>query len=299
MTPRTAGETAPKSSGAVTIPAADILDHYIRDLNRSPVLSGEEQLSLARRMRRGDAIAREELIRGNLRFAFSVAKQYQHRGLPLADLVSEANVGLCHAADKYDPELGVKFISYAVWWIKQAIFSALARSGRAVRLPLNRTVDLGRVGKAAEVLRRTLGREPTVEEIARTCSLSTDVVEGLVALQQPMRSLDEPISRDGKQMTLANFVSAEPPDDVDGDFDPEVERRLRQEDVEAAIASLPPREALILRLYFGIGTEQPETLEMIGRRLGVTRERVRQLRDRALGRLRSGDMKSRLSVHAA
>jgi RNA polymerase primary sigma factor len=300
MAPKnTDAQAAVKIPAGIDMPAEDVLDHYIRDLQQSPVLSGEEQLALARRMRRGDQDARAELIRGNLRFAFAVAKKYQHRGLPLADLVSEANVGLCHAADKYNPEMGVKFISYAVWWIKQAIFAALAKTGRSVRLPLNRTVDLSRVMKATEILRQTLNREPSVDEIAHTCGLSSDIVAGLLVLQQPIRSLDEPISHQGKEMPLANFVSAGAPDDVSGEFDAELERRLRLEDVEAAIASLPPREALILRLYFGIPSGQSETLEQIGQRLGVTRERVRQLRDRAIERLRSGDMKDRLSVYAA
>src|SRR3712207_2434875 len=163
---------------SVTAPDRDLLDVYIAELSRSPVLSATEQKALARRVRDTKLttpereLAREALIRANLRFAFTIAKQYQHRGVDLADLVSEANAGLCRAADKYDPDVGVNFISYAVWWVRQALFSALALKARAVRLPVNRASDLSRITKARPILRETLGREPTVEEIARTTSLS-------------------------------------------------------------------------------------------------------------------------------
>ena len=141
--------------------------------------------------------ARSELIRANLRFAFSVAKQYQNRGVPLGDLVSEANAGLVRAADKYDPDVGVNFISYAVWWIRQALHSAVQRQGRTVQVPLNRAADLSRVSRAQEVLRQKLSREPYEEEIASVADLSLDVTRGLVALLQPVRSLDEPTVRGG------------------------------------------------------------------------------------------------------
>src|SRR3954462_2867380 len=175
----------------------DLLDLYIEELRGEPVLTALQQKELAREMRRAkndDAReeARSELIRANLRFAFSVAKQYQNRGVPLGDLVSEANAGLVLAAARYDPDGGVNFISYAVWWIRQALHSAVQRQGRTVQVPLNRAADVTRVSRAQEVLRQKLSREPYEEEIAHVADLSLDVTRGLVALLQPTRSLDEP-----------------------------------------------------------------------------------------------------------
>src|SRR3954471_19748297 len=177
----------------------DLLDLYIEELRGAPVLTAQQQKDLARKMRAAtndDAREdlRSELIRANLRFAFSVAKQYQNRGVPLGDLVSEANAGLVRAADKYDPDVGVNFISYAVWWIRQALHSAVQRQGRTVQVPLNRAADLTRVSRAQEVLRQKLAREPYEEEIATVANLSLDVVRSIRALSQPTYSFDEPVA---------------------------------------------------------------------------------------------------------
>src|ERR1041385_5407037 len=189
----------------------DLLDLYIEELRDEPVLSSQAQKDLARRMRASKnpdqrEELRSELIRANLRFAFSVAKQYQNRGVPLADLVSEANAGLVRAADKYDPDVGVNFISYAVWWIRQALHSAVQRQSRTVQVPLNRAADLSRVSRAQELLRPRLSREPYEEEIATVADLSLDVTRGLVALLQPTRSLDEPAISGEPGRTLAETL---------------------------------------------------------------------------------------------
>src|SRR5947207_1370910 len=189
----------------------DLLDLYIEELRDEPVLTAQQQKDLARTMRgtTSDDVrdaARSKLIRANLRFAFSVAKQYQNRGVPLGDLVSEANAGLVRAADKYDPDVGVNFISYAVWWIRQALHSAVQRQGRTVQVPLNRAADLTRVSRAQEVLRQKLSREPHDDEIATVTNLSLDVTRGLGALLQPLRSLDEPASAGEQGGTLAETL---------------------------------------------------------------------------------------------
>jgi RNA polymerase primary sigma factor len=244
------------------------------------------------------ARAREELITANLRFAFSVAKKYQNRGLPLDDLISEANAGLCRAADKYDPDVGVNFISYAVWWIKQAILSSITTTGRSVRLPLGRAADVARLGKAQTALRQALNREPTVDEVARVCGLSVEMVQSLSALAYPERSLDEPVSRNGSEdggATLANFVASEDDDGLPPGFD----ERARREALWQALEELPPRDRRILALYYGLETGEPLTLEEIGQIFGVSRERVRQLRDRALARVRRGVAASTLRDWAA
>jgi len=271
----------------------DLLDLYIDELRGEPVLTAQEQKDLARQMRRAAAgesyeQARSKLIRANLRFAFSVAKQYQNRGVPLGDLVSEANAGLVRAADKYDPEVGVNFISYAVWWIRQALHSAVQRQGRTVQVPLNRAADLSRVSRAQEVLRQKLSREPHDEEIATVADLSLDVTRGLVALLQPVRSLDEPTSTGDQGRTLAETLVLDRGEDEDV-LPGGVESDSRREAIARALEVLAPRDRRVLTLYFGLEGSRPMTLQEIARELGVTRERVRQLRDRALKRLREAD----------
>jgi RNA polymerase primary sigma factor len=271
----------------------DLLDLYIEELRGEPVLTAQQQKELARAMRRAttdDAReqARSELIRANLRFAFSVAKQYQNRGVPLGDLVSEANAGLVRAADKYDPDVGVNFISYAVWWIRQALHSAVQRQGRTVQVPLNRAADLSRVSRAQEVLRQKLAREPYEEEIATVADLSLDVTRGLVALLQPTRSLDEPVMAGDAGRTLGETLVLDRSEDEDS-LPGGIENDSRREAIARALDVLAPRDRRVLMLYFGLEGNRPMTLQEIARELGVTRERVRQLRDRALKRLRESD----------
>jgi RNA polymerase primary sigma factor len=271
----------------------DLLDLYIEELRGEPVLTALQQKDLARQMRRATSddvreLARSELIRANLRFAFSVAKQYQNRGVPLGDLVSEANAGLVRAADKYDPEVGVNFISYAVWWIRQALHSAVQRQGRTVQVPLNRAADLTRVSRAQEVLRQKLSREPHDEEIAKVADLSIDVTRGLVALLQPVRSLDEPTNAGDGGRTLGETLVLDRGEDEDV-LPGGVESDSRREAIARALEVLAPRDRRVLTLYFGLEGSRPMTLQEIARELGVTRERVRQLRDRALKRLRESD----------
>jgi RNA polymerase primary sigma factor len=272
----------------------DLLDLYIEELRGEPVLTAQQQKELARAMRRATTDearerARSELIRANLRFAFSVAKQYQNRGVPLGDLVSEANAGLVRAADKYDPDVGVNFISYAVWWIRQALHSAVQRQGRTVQVPLNRAADLSRVSRAQEVLRQKLSREPYEEEIATVAELSLDVTRGLVALLQPTRSLDEPVMASGDAgRTLGETLVLDRSEDDDS-LPGGIENDSRREAIARALEVLAPRDRRVLTLYFGLEGNRPMTLQEIARELGVTRERVRQLRDRALKRLRESD----------
>lgn len=271
----------------------DLLDLYIEELRGEPVLKANEQKELARQMRRATSdeerdIARSELIRANLRFAFSVAKQYQNRGVPLSDLVSEANAGLVRAADKYDPDVGVNFISYAVWWIRQALHSAVQRQSRTVQVPLNRAADLSRVSRAQELLRQRLSREPYEEEIATVADLSLDVTRGLVALLQPTRSLDEPAISGEPGRTLGETLVLDRGEDEDT-LPGGIESDSRREAIARALDVLAPRDRRVLILYFGLEGNRPMTLQEIARDLGVTRERVRQLRDRALKRLRESD----------
>ena len=272
----------------------DILDQYFAEVSRYALLRVDEEQTLARRIRGGDDMALDELVRRNLRFVISVAKKYQNRGLPLTDLIGEGNVGLMTAARKFDPDQGVKFISYAVWWIRQAILASLARQGRTVRVPLNRTADLSKIVRTAEVLRQKLRREPTPEEVSQATGLSLEVVQSLAALNSGEVRLDAPLDPDGDRSLIERFVADEGPSAEDQAMD-----RFLAQEIESALATLPPRDAKVLRLYFGLDGGREHTLEEIGGMLGVTRERIRQLRDRALKRLREGQVGKALASFAA
>jgi RNA polymerase primary sigma factor len=272
----------------------DILDQYLYEVAKTPLLSPQEEIAVARRIAEGDADAMQELIRANLRFVISVAKKYQNRGMALSDLIGEGNVGLLTAARKFDPDQGVKFISYAVWWIRQAILAALARQGRTVRVPLNRTADLSRIVRSAETLRKELERQPSPEEIAHATGLTVDVVQSLATLNSADVRLDAPVEGEGERALSDRFVADEAtaPETL-------VMDQLLTEEIDRALKALPPRDAKVLRLYFGLNDGREHTLEEIGGLLGVTRERVRQLRDRALKRLRDGEMGRALASFAA
>ncbi len=272
----------------------DILDQYLFEVSKTPLLSAEQELAIARRVRAGDQDAMQELVKRNLRFVISVAKKYQNRGMALPDLIGEGNIGLLTAARKFDPDVGVKFISYAVWWIRQAILAAIAKQGRTVRVPLNRTADLSRIIRATEILRQKLVREPTPEEVAAEVSLSKDVVQALMSLNTSEVRLDAALDPGGERTLIDRFVA-----DGQSDVEARAMERFLSEEIEQALATLPPRDARVLRLYFGLDDGHEHTLEEIGGMLGVTRERVRQLRDRALKRLGEGDVGRALASFAA
>jgi len=277
---------APEERGA--------LDQYLREVSRHGLLTAREEIELGRRARDGDEDAIQRLVRANLRFVISVAKKYQNRGVSLIDLIQEGNVGLVTAARKFDVDQGVKFISYAVWWIRQAILAALANQGRAVRVPLNRASDLARIFRERERLKQELGRDPTTDEVAVAALLTPEVVTSLQTLNAAEIRLDAPIgdSEDSQLVERFMFEEAERPEE-------QVEERLLAEQIERALDTLTPRDARVVRLYFGLDGGREHTLEEIGNMLGVTRERVRQLRDRALKRLREGDLGTALESFAA
>ena len=292
--PRRARRKESAKNLAVFDAERDILDQYLVEVSRTPLLTSEQEVAIARRAVAGDPEAMHELVKRNLRFVISVAKKYQNRGLALSDLIGEGNVGLLTAARKFDPDQGVKFISYAVWWIRQSILAALARQGRTVRVPLNRTADLSRIVRSAQTLRQELEREPTPEELANATGLTVDVVQSLVTLNSADVRLDAPVDAEGDLSHIERFTA-----DEQSDPETEVMNQLLTEEIDRALRSLPARDAKVLRLYFGLNEGREHTLEEIGSLLGVTRERVRQLRDRALKRLREGEMGLALASFAA
>lgn len=270
------------------------LDQYLRDVSRHELITPDKEKELGYKALKGDEDAVQELARANLRFVISVAKKYQNRGVSLTDLIQEGNVGLVTAARKFDPDQGVKFISYAVWWIRQAILASLANQGRSVRVPLNRASDLARIFREKERLKQELGRDPSAEELGKATDLTPELVESLQTLNAAEIRLDAPIGDSEDSQLVERFIleeAAEPEQDV--------ESRLLTEVVEGALDTLEARDAKVLRLYFGLEGEREHTLEEIGNMLGVTRERIRQLRDRALRRLREGKAGPALESFAA
>tara|TARA_Y100000590_G_scaffold140051_1_gene160573 strand:+ start:12970 stop:13869 length:900 start_codon:yes stop_codon:yes gene_type:complete len=270
------------------------LDQYLRDVSRHELISPDKEKELGALAQKGDRDAIQELARANLRFVISVAKKYQNRGVALTDLIQEGNVGLVTAARKFDPEQGVKFISYAVWWIRQAILASLANHGRVVRVPLNRASDLARIFREKERLKQELNREPTSDELGEAAELTPELTESLQALNASEIRLDAPIGDLEDSQLFERFVTEEATEP-----EQEVESRLLTQAVGEALSILEARDATVLRLYFGLEGEREHTLEEIGNKLGVTRERIRQLRDRALRRVREGGKGDALESFAA
>jgi len=257
------------------------LDQYLRDISIYPLIDRDEEVRLAQLIRRKDAEALDKLVRSNLRFVVSVAKKYQNQGVALSDLINEGNLGLIRAAHKFDETKGIKFISYAVWWIRQAILQALAEQSRIVRVPLNRAGTLHRIGKRANALLQELGREPTHEEIAQEMDLSEEEVAKTISISQTHLSIDAPLTP-GEDNRLLDYL----PDNTNPTPDEQTFEKALTEAIEESLSGLKDREAKILRLYFGLDGEEPMTLEQIGSLLGITRERVRQIKEKALSRLR-------------
>ena len=257
------------------------LDLYLREIGETPLITAGEEVELAKRIKNGDQSALEKLTKANLRFVVSVAKQYQNQGLSLADLINEGNIGLIKAAKRFDETRGFKFISYAVWWIRQAILQALAEQSRIVRLPLNRVGTLHKIGKISSSLEQEYGREPSPDEIAKELALSTMEVSDTLKISNTHLSLDAPFStsEDNCLMDVLEDELQPAPDEA------LLDESLRVE-ISRALRTLNSREAQVISLYFGLTHEKPLTLEEIGARFGLTRERVRQIKEKAIRRLR-------------
>lgn len=265
-------------------PASDLnsLDHYLEEISRFPLLDSDREAELGRRARAGDEDAVGELVQSNLRFVVSVAKRYQRSGVPLSDLIQEGNLGLVTAARRFDPDQGVKFISYAVWWIRQAMLVLLARQGRAVRVPMNRVTDLAKISRARARLEQELGREPSPAELAEETGIELSTLAGLLTVSTAALRLDQPIYDKQVETVMDRFVE----ETAIGSGEA-VEAELFNSDLHRALDALQPREARVLRLFYGLEGRE-HTLEEIGQNMGICRERVRQIRDRGLLRLRQG-----------
>jgi len=259
----------------------DSLGSYLAEIAHSKPLSAAEEVDLARKIKEGNEAARNRLVEANLRFVVSVAKEYQNRGVPLADLISAGNMGLITAAERFDENKGFKFISYAVWWIRQAILQTLAEQSRTVRLPLNKIGLLYKISKASRLLQQERSDDPNPDEIAKELEVPVEEVKETLMCGRSVRSLDATFKEEENHSLLDVL-----PDDRQESPESQVMRGCLRGQVDSALQSLVGREADILRLYFGIDGEEPMTLDQIGARFGLTRERVRQIKEKALLRLR-------------
>ena len=269
------------SSHRMKARVSDSLTEYLDDVGRYAILTRAEEAEIGSRIRAGEADAVNALVCANLRFVVSIAKQYQGRGVPLLDLIDDGNLGLIRAAEHFDERRDIRFISYAVWWVRQAIMQGLTKQSRLVRVPLRRPASVQRVARQANALFQQLGREPTPEEIAEAMHVPEDAVVNTISFSRDPLSLDSPLG-DAGDNTLLDFLPDEskPLPDEETFLDSQTTR------LSEAMSELRPRESLIISLYFGLGDDAPRTLEQIAQVLGITRERVRQLRDRGLRKLR-------------
>jgi RNA polymerase primary sigma factor len=272
-----------KITKSITNRESQSLEKYLQEIGKVEMISAEEEVLLASKIKQGDQKALDRLTKANLRFVVSVAKQYQNQGLSLPDLINEGNLGLIKAAQRFDETRGFKFISYAVWWIRQSILQALAEQSRIVRLPLNKVGLTNRINKAFQQLEQEYEREPSVEELADLLDLDTEEISATLGVAARHVSMDSPLA-EGEECTLADVL--ENPNAETADAEIEHRQSLTQE-IERSLNTLTERQQEVLRLFFGLGVDHPMSLEDIGEHYNLTRERVRQIKDKALSKLRS------------
>lgn len=283
-----------KITNRITSRESRALEQYLNDIGKIDLLTVEQEAELARRIREGDKEALEQLCNANLRFVVSVAKQYQNQGLSLSDLINEGNVGLLKAAKRFDETKGFKFISYAVWWIRQSILQAIVEHSRIVRMPVNKNGSYNKVNEAYISFIQEFEREPTHEELAEILDISPRDVKNMLRSNLRHNSLDAPVGGEDSDATMLDMLA-----DADGSRpDDELMEQSLREEVKAGMSFLSPREKEVIACYFGLNGRQPLNLEEIGELYGLTRERVRQIKERAIRRLRKtinrNDLKSYL-----
>jgi len=270
-----------KISKQITNRESQSLDKYLQEIGKVDLITAEVEVELAKRIREGDQVALEKLTKANLRFVVSVAKQYQNNGLTLGDLINEGNLGLIKAAKRFDEKRGFKFISYAVWWIRQSIMQALAEQSRIVRLPLNRVGSLGKIAKTFSDLEQKFQREPSVEEIAEVIGITTEEVQSNLKVSGRHVSMDAPFAQ-GEENSLLDVLR----DSNESTPDSALMTDSLTLEVQRALSTLTNRESEVLGLYFGLNNNVSMTLEEIGEKFNLTRERVRQIKEKATRRLR-------------
>ncbi|MBL7883522.1 MAG: RNA polymerase sigma factor RpoD/SigA [Bacteroidia bacterium] len=270
-----------KITKSITNRESASLDKYLQEIGREELITADEEVALAKRIRDGDQVALEKLTKSNLRFVVSVAKQYQNQGLSLPDLINEGNLGLIKAAKRFDETRGFKFISYAVWWIRQSILQALAEQSRIVRLPLNQVGSLNKINKAFSKLEQEFEREPSAEELSEILELPQDKVADTMRVSGRHVSMDAPFVNGEENSLLDVLVNHDSPRADNGLLNESLQR-----EIERSLSTLTERERDVVKLFFGIGVNHGLTLEEIGAKFDLTRERVRQIKEKAIRRLR-------------
>lgn len=272
-----------KITKSITNRESQSLEKYLQEIGKVDLITPEEEVQLAIRIKQGDLLALDRLTKANLRFVVSVAKQYQNQGLSLPDLINEGNLGLIKAAQRFDETRGFKFISYAVWWIRQSILQSLAEQSRIVRLPLNKVGLTNRINKAFQQLEQQYEREPSAEELADLLELDTDEVTATLSMSSRHVSMDSPIS-EGEDSTLIDVMANPNSESADEQIDHIDSLKM---EIERSLNTLTERQQEVIRFFFGIGIDHPMSLEDIGERFSLTRERVRQIKDKAITKLRN------------
>ena len=271
-----------KITTSITNRADKSLEKYLQDISKEEMITADEETRLTRLIREGDTRALDKMVKANLRFVVSVAKQYQHQGLPLTDLINEGNLGLIKAAKKFDETRGFKFISYAVWWIRQAILEALSDKARVIRIPLNQVGVLGKINKAYSKLEQDLGRAPSEEEIAEELDIPEHKVKETLKSSKNHVSYDAPVGGDDENSTMIELLSNG--ESLSTDY-LTIDESLKV-DIERSLGVLDPKCREIIKLNYGIGYSHPKSLDEIGERYSLTRERVRQIKEKGLRKLR-------------
>jgi RNA polymerase primary sigma factor len=282
-----------KITKSITNRESQSLEKYLQEIGKVELIGPEEEVKLAVRIRQGDQKALEKLTKANLRFVVSVAKQYQNQGLSLPDLINEGNLGLIKAAQRFDETRGFKFISYAVWWIRQSILQSLAEQSRIVRLPLNKVGLTNRIQKAYSQLEQEFEREPSSEELAELLNIDIEEISSSIGITARHVSVDTPLS-EGEEGTLIDVM--ENPNAERAEKNIEYDQSLKEE-IERSMKSLTERQKEVICFFFGIGTDHPMSLEDIGQRFNLTRERVRQIKDKAITKLRTNTRSASLKTY--
>ena len=273
----------------------EVIDYYLNEIKKIPLLTPSEELELAKKAKNGDISAKEKIVKSNLRFVITIAKKYQNHGLDLEDLISEGNIGLLIAIEKFEPSKGYKFISYAVWWIRQSILRAISDKGRMIRIPVNKTLEITKIKKAFNCVYKTKSEHNEFEQVAKMLNLSDSYVKEMLHISGDMISLDQEIDSSDSSATMIDFIE----DKINPRPEDECLNNSLKDELEKAMSSLKPVERRVLRMRYGLDGEKEMSLQEIGDRFNLTKERIRQIEKKAIVRMQHPVRKNRLEVYVA
>ena len=273
----------------------EVIDYYLNEIKKIPLLTPSEELELAKKAKNGDDAAKEKIVKSNLRFVITIAKKYQNHGLDLEDLISEGNIGLLIAIEKFEPSKGYKFISYAVWWIRQSILRAISDKGRMIRIPVNKTMEITKIKKAFNCVYKTKSEQNEFEQVAKMLNLSDSYVKEMLHISGDMISLDQELDSSDSSATMMDFIE----DKINPRPEDECLNNSLKDELEKAMSSLKPVERRVLKMRYGLDGEKEMSLQEIGDRFNLTKERIRQIEKKAIVRMQHPVRKNRLEVYVA